>query len=436
MSEKHIQNLIIGFGKAGRALAQQLSRHGEEVLIVERDQAMYGGTCPNVGCLPSKSLILSGLAGRSWEEAINRRRAERELLRKGATGMALNEPLASAITATASFIDAKHVQVGEDVYTADKIFINTGATPVIPDIKGVEYAITSEEALDADTLAKEFVIIGSGYVGLEFAGMYNSFGAHVTVLETYDSFLPREDEDVASEILKDMKGLGIEFRFGVQVSEITEEGVIVNGELLKADKVLIATGRKPNIDDLNLAAAGIEVERGAIKVNDDLKTTAENVWAMGDVRGGGQFYYLSTDDFRIIADQFWGTQGYTRKLSDRVNVPYAVFINPTLARVGLDEKQAKAAGVNYRLFKMAVAPIVKTKIIEDTRGLMKALVDPKTDEILGATLYAPEAHENINLLSLAMKMHTPYKVFRDQIFTHPTFVEGLNDLFAAGNEVK
>ena len=433
---KHYQNLMIGFGKANRFLAKQMSLRGESVAIIERDKKMYGGTCPNVGCLPSKSLILSGLAKRSWEDAIARKRKEREILRTAATSGAVNEGAVEIIDGSAYFLDEKTVAVGDEKFQADRIFINTGATPVIPDIPGVQSSnvITSEEALDLDELPHQFLIIGSGYVGLEFAGMYRNFGAEVTVLEMHDTFLPKEDKDVAAEILKDLEASGITVKLGVKIKNITETGVQTNDTFYPADKILIATGRKANIESLHLDAAGIETSHGVIKVDDKLKTTVKNIWALGDVRGGGQFYYLSTDDFRIIMNQLYADN--TRTLSDRDGIiPYSVFITPPLSRIGLDEKQAKAAGISYRLFKFKVAGIVKTKIIEDNRGMMKALVDPETDELLGATLYAPESHETINLLALAMKMHTTYHVLASQIFTHPTFSEGLNDLFSESNEV-
>ena len=211
--------------------------------------------------------------------------------------------------------------------------------------------------------------------------------------------------------------------------------MLAGGKVFTADKILIAAGRKPNIDELNLPAAGIELQpNGYIKVDDTLKTTNDKVWALGDVRGSGQFYYLSTDDFRIVTSQLFGDGSRRLTSSQRQNVPYNVFITPTLSRVGLDEQLAQAAGRKYRLFKMPAAKIVKANIVQNPRGLLKALVDPKTDQILGATLYHEDSHEIINLVSFAMQTDIKYMQLRDQIFTHPTMGEGLNDLFM--NEVK
>ena len=388
METRHFKNIIIGFGKAGRALAKTLSQHGEEALIIERDQAMYGGTCPNVGCAPSKTLIVAGQKNMNFSEAMATKYKVREILHNGAYHGAADEPLVYVMDGIARFINQETLEVvnGDKIskVIGERIFINTGATPVIPEISGIQESknvITSEGAMELSELPKKLVIIGAGYIGLEFAGMFNKFGSKVTILEPHSTFLPKEDDDISREIFKDLKASGVEIHLGVKVEKITDSEVLAGGQTYSADKILVATGRRPNITDLNLEKAGVELSE-----------------------------------------------------SGRTLVPYSVFISPTLSRIGLDEKQAKKAGVNYRLFKMAAAPIVKSKVVQDTRGILKALVDPKTDEILGATLYHEDSHEVINLVSLAMKMHTPYQILRDQIFTHPTMGEGLNDLFQ--NEVK
>jgi len=436
-----VKNIIIGFGKAGRIIAKTASQKGETAVVIERDQEMYGGTCPNVGCVPSKTLIVAGEHGLDFKEAMARKIDVRGRLHNKTYHNTADEAHVTVLDGIASFVDANTVRVtnngAEELVKAERIFINTGATPVIPAIKGVDSknVITSKEALELTDKPEKLVIIGAGYVGLEFAGMYNNFGTEVTILDPHESFLPNEDLDLSTTIQADLESDGVKIVLGAGIEEIQDNAVVAGGKTYPADKVLLATGRKPNIDELQLEKAGIELaDNGYIKVDDDLKTTASNVWAVGDVRGGGQFYYLSTDDYRIVADQLWG-EG-KRKLSDRKNVPTSVFIKPVLSRIGLDEKSAQAQGIDYRLFKMPAAAIVKSNVAADTKGLLKGLVDPKTDEILGVTLYMEDSHEVINLLTLAMNHHIPYTALREQIFTHPSMGEGLNDLFSAPNEVK
>ena len=446
MEKQTYKNIIIGFGKAGRALAVKLSQEGEESVIIERDRAMDGGTCPNVGCVPSKTLITAGNRNLPFTEAMKLKYATREKMHNGATNGALGQQLVSYLNGVAKFISPDEIEViapdgiltESTRLTGERIFINTGATPVIPGIPGIHDSkniITSEGAMELSELPKNLVIIGAGYIGLEFAGMFNRFGSKVTVLEPYDKFLPREDKDISDEVFKDLTESGITLHLNTPVEKISDNKVLAGGNVFTADKILIATGRKPNIGDLNLSAAGIELQpNGYIKVDDTLKTTNDKVWALGDVRGGGQFYYLSTDDFRIVVSQLFGDGSRKLTSPQRQNVPYSVFITPTLSHVGFNEQMVQAEGKKYRLFKLPAAKIVKANILQDPRGLLKALVDPETDEILGATLYHEDSHEIINLVSLAMQTHVKYMQLRDQIFTHPAMGEGLNDLFA--NEVK
>ena len=233
-----------------------------------------------------------------------------------------------------------------------------------------------------------------------------------------------------------MEDAGIKFELGADIEKITDETTDakvtyqINGKTktINADRILVATGRKPNTENLGLENTAIETtDRGAIKVDDFLRTTVDNVWAIGDVKGGLQFTYISLDDFRIIKDQLFGTGA--RMVSDRKVIPYSVFISPALSQVGLNEKQANKLGKEYKLFKLPVTAIPKAKVAKDNRGLFKALVDPETEKILGATLYGIESYELINMISLAMKAHLSYTVLRDQIYTHPTMSEAFNDLF-------
>lgn len=439
-----IKNIIIGFGKGGKTLAKFLAQKGEEVLVIEKSNKMYGGTCINIACLPSKRLIIEAANGVSYVDAVNGKNEMTAQLREKNYHMLADEKTVTVLDGEAHFIADHEIEVklpnGKKAqYKGDRIFINTGAVPVmlpIPGLKESKYILDSTQAMDEKKMPKNLIIIGVGYIGLEFASMFAKYGSKVTVLDHNKEFLAREDEDISNAVRKDMEDAGIKFELGVDIEKITDEitdakiTYQINGKrkTINADRILVATGRKPNTENLGLENTAIETtDRGAIKVDDFLRTTVDNVWAIGDVKGGLQFTYISLDDFRIIKDQLFGTGA--RMVSDRKVVPYSVFISPALSQVGLNEKQANKLGKEYKLFKLPVTAIPKAKVAKDNRGLFKALVDPETEKILGATLYGIESYELINMISLAMKAHLSYTVLRDQIYTHPTMSEAFNDLF-------
>ena len=439
-----IKNIIIGFGKGGKTLAKFLAQKGEEVLVIEKSNKMYGGTCINIACLPSKRLIIEAANGVSYVDAVNGKNEMTAQLREKNYHMLADEKTVTVLDGKAHFIADHEIEVelpnGKKAqYKGDRIFINTGAVPVmlpIPGLKESKYILDSTQAMDEKKMPKNLTIIGAGYIGLEFASMFAKYGSEVTVLDHNKEFLVREDEDISNAVRKDMEDAGIKFELGADIEKITDEitdatvTYQVNGKrkTINADRILVATGRKPNTENLGLENTAIETtDRGAIKVDDFLRTTVDNVWAMGDVKGGLQFTYISLDDFRIIKDQLFGTGA--RMVSDRKVIPYSVFISPALSQVGLNEKQANKLEKEYKLFKLPVTAIPKAKVAKDNRGLFKALVDQETEKILGATLYGIESYELINMISLAMKAHLSYTVLRDQIYTHPTMSEAFNDLF-------
>ena len=439
-----IKNIIIGFGKGGKTLAKFLAQKGEEVLVIEKSNKMYGGTCINIACLPSKRLIIEAANGISYVDAVNGKNEMTAQLRGKNYHMLADEKTVTVLDGKAHFIADHEIEVelpnGKKAqYKGDRIFINTGAVPVmlpIPGLKESKYILDSTQAMDEKKIPKNLTIIGAGYIGLEFASMFAKYGSKVTVLDHNKEFLVREDEDISNAVKKDMEDAGIKFELGADIEKITDEKTDakityqINGKrkTINADRILVATGRKPNTENLGLENTAIETtDRGAIKVDDFLRTTVDNVWAIGDVKGGLQFTYISLDDFRIIKDQLFGTGA--RMVSDRKVIPYSVFISPALSQVGLNEKQANKLEKEYKLFKLPVTAIPKAKVAKDNRGLFKALVDPETEKILGATLYGIESYELINMISLAMKAHLSYTVLRDQIYTHPTMSEAFNDLF-------
>ena len=453
---KKFDAIIIGFGKGGKTLAGKLAARGDTVAMIERSDRMYGGTCINVGCIPSKSLIKNARfaalsKGSTFEEkaqwykkAIAEKRELTAMLRKKNFDKLNDLPNVIVLTGEARFLSDTQVEVDEggnkQVLEGEKIFINTGSSPVFPPIEGLSgnpCVYTSEGMMELDILPRKLAIIGGGYIGTEFASMYAGFGSKVTVLQDGETYLPREDEDVAQEVRKILENKGVEFRLGAQIHSVsqTAQGVALhmtwNGEenVLEADAVLVATGRQPNTRGLALEAAGVEqTERGAVKTDKFLCTTAPNIWAMGDVAGGLQFTYISLDDFRIVWSQAGEGPLYTA--NDRKNVPNSVFIDPPLSTVGLREKEARAQNRNIRIAKLPAAAVPKAQALKETEGFLKAVVDADTDEILGASLICAESHEVINTVKLAIDSGLKASALHRQVFTHPTMSEALNDLFA------
>lgn len=454
---REFDHIIIGFGKGGKTLAGTLAANGESVALIEKSDKMYGGTCINVACIPSKFLedasrlsdkIGGGFEARRlfYKKTIHEKQELIAKLRNKNYHKVADAANAEVITGTASFIDNHRVNVtfadgSSEELRGGKIFLNTGARPFVPDTKGLKesrFVYLSETLMDMEELPKEMTIIGGGYIGLEFASYYTNFGSNVTVIQHGDVFLPREDEEVAAEALKSLADRGVRVLKNADVQEIRDErdNAVISvktpdgEEEIHADAILVATGRRPNVEGLNLEAAGVELtERGAVKTDEHLKTTADNIWAMGDVVGGLQFTYISLDDFRIVKSQILGDGSRTTK--NRGEVPYTMFIDPPFSRVGMTEKEAVKAGYEIKIGRLAVAAIPKALLMKRAAGMMKVVVDAKTDRILGAHLFNAESQEMINTLKLAVDAGIPYTVLRDNIYTHPTMSEALNDLMAS-----
>ena len=448
---ENIKNLIIGFGKAGKTLAGFLGSRGESVILVEKDKKMYGGTCINVGCIPSKFLSnkatlrkVSNLDNETYyKDAVTAKKELIAKLNKANYDKVAGVSNVKIIDGTASFINANVVEVKTDSEVvqiqAERIFINTGLVPVVPKIEGLnlsERIHTSETIMDMETFPESLAIVGSGYIGLEFTSTYSLFGSRVTVFGDNPKFLPRDDEDIAGLVKAELETQGAVFKLGVKVKKFVEEADGVNlyfenaegkEEVQKFSAVLVATGRRPDTAELALDKAGVSLgEHGEIKVNDRLCTNVPNIYALGDVHGGLQFTYLSLDDFRIIKSVLFNEGKYN--LNERKHIPFNVFVIPSLAKVGMNEMEAKAAGVSYKLAKLPVMAIPKAKILGNQSGLFKVLIDEYTGKILGANLFGVEAHEIINLFTLAMNEGISYESLRDQIYTHPTMAESFNDL--------
>ena len=455
---KKYDAIIIGFGKAGKTLAGFLAGKGQKVALIEKSDKMYGGTCINVGCIPSKSLVnsverlenkdLSIFTERKdyYEKSVDKKEALITALRGKNYEMLASKENIDIYNGKGSFVSNKIVNIeknGENIQIeGEKIFINTGSETIIPNIKGLKESkniLTSKSLMELKELPRKLVIIGAGYIGLEFASTYAGFGSEVVIIDASDGILKREEKEAADRVKKILEAKGVTFYLNSKVEEIFDDkndsSIAIsngNGEIIQfnGDKILVAIGRKANTQGLELEKAGVQVdERGNIIVNEKLETTAPNIWALGDVKGGLQFTYISLDDFRIIRDNVYGNGN--RSLNDRNVVPYTTFLSTPLSRVGLSEKEAIEKGFDIKVGKIEAMAIPKGKIEGKSEGFLKVVVDAKTDKILGATLLCNTSHEMINIIALAMKGNLPYQIIRDMIFTHPTMSESLNDLFGA-----
>ncbi|NIH83812.1 FAD-dependent oxidoreductase [Amycolatopsis granulosa] len=443
--------LVIGFGKGGKTLAATLGRRGRRVAMVEQSDRMYGGTCINIGCVPTKALVHQAEQRRAgddpggwYEQAIRGADSLTTLLRGNNLRMLDTLDTVTVITGRARFADPKTVSVraGDDELrvSADTIVINTGAHPVTGGLPLGGRIMTSTGLLALETLPSRLVIVGGGYVGTEFASMYAQFGSEVTVIDHAPRVLAREDPDVAAAAEEILRGAGITFVNGARVTDArdgTNSAVVTytSGDTtstVEAEAVLVALGRAPATRDLGLSAAGVHTTAGgAIAVDDHLRTSQPHIYAIGDVNGGPQFTYVSLDDHRIVLDQLTGDG--TRSTADRVAVPSTVFMTPPLARVGLTETEARANGHSVRIASKLVAQIAampRARIMSDTRGLIKFVVDATTDHILGAALLCIDAQELVNTVALAMRHGVTATELRDAIYTHPSSTEAFNEVLA------
>jgi pyruvate/2-oxoglutarate dehydrogenase complex dihydrolipoamide dehydrogenase (E3) component len=456
MSIEHVQNLVIGCGVAGKIIAWTLAKQGQKSVVIER--AMIGGSCPNVACLPSKNVIHSAKAVslvhptrglgvmtgtfRVDMGAVARRKRE---MVNGLVELHLANFKASGaelILGEGRFSEPKTVQVtlnSGDMRTlrGERVFLNVGTRAAIPDVPGLAAAapMTHVEALNLERLPEHLVILGGGYVGLEFAQAMRRFGSRVTIVQRGPRLLDREDPDVSDAILELMKDEGIEVLLQTQVQKVTGRSGTgatlqvrsgTTDSTLEASDVLVAAGRTPNTDRLDVAKAGVELDRrGYIRVNEWLQTSAPDVWATGECAGSPQFTHVGEDDCRVVLDNLAGGNRTTR---GRL-IPYCLFTDPELAHVGLTETEARANGVSYRIVRMPMAMVFRARTLSETRGFVKALLGAD-ERILGFTAFGAEASELMAVVQTAMLGNMPYTTLRDAIFTHPTTAEGLIGLFS------
>jgi pyruvate/2-oxoglutarate dehydrogenase complex dihydrolipoamide dehydrogenase (E3) component len=456
MSE-HYSAIIIGSGQAGSPLAKAFGIAGWKTALIER--AYIGGTCVNYGCTPTKTMFNSArvayLARRGADYGVHhgevrvdlrdvrerKQRVVEEFRESGLKGIQKTSNL-DLLTGNAKFIGPHELEVqlkdgGKRTLSAEKIFVNTGGRPAQPQIEGIDDvpALDSTSIMELDELPEHLLVLGGGYIGLEFGQMFRRFGSEVTIVQRIGQLLGREDADVAEAVLKILEEDGINVLLNAEPLRVKNSGkqieLTVRGsddeQTLGGTHLLVAIGRKPNTEDLNLPAAGIATDRqGNVKVNSRLETNVLGVYALGDVKGGPQFTHISYDDFRIIRTNL--LEGGDVTTEGRF-VPYTVFIDPQLGRIGLSETEAK--DLKFRVAKLPMTHVARAIEMSETRGFMKAIVDADTNQILGAAVLGVEGGELMSMFEIAMMGKLPYTVLKDAIFAHPTLAESLNNLFMA-----
>ena len=448
--------LVLGGGQGGQFLAWHMAKSGHRTAVVERE--LIGGSCPNTNCLPSKNEIWSakvadlvhhadrfGMVTGSVATDMKKVLARKRAMVDGLIAMHVDIYKASGaelIMGTGRFTAPKTIEVnlndgGTRVLTGDRVIINLGTHATIPDIPGLAAAkpLTNIEMLELDRLPDHLVVIGGGYVGLELAQAYRRFGSRISIIEAGPQIAGREDPDVAAALEEMLRDEGIAVHLGAKLLDVhgrSGEAVglrmhtPVGDQTIEGSDILVAAGRTPNTHGIGLDRAGVALDgRGYVVVNDRLETSAPDVWALGECAGSPQFTHVSHDDFRIIRDNLAGGNRTTR---DRL-VPYCMFTDPPLARVGLSEAEAQRRGIAVRVAKLPIVAVLRSRTISETRGFMKALVEADGDRILGFTMIGAEAGEVMAVVQTAMLAGMPYTGLRDAIIAHPTMAEGLGVLF-------
>ncbi len=455
--------IIIGSGQAGKPLATELAHAGWKTALIEREHV--GGTCINVGCTPTKTMVASArvayLARRAGDygvrvpsvsvdmEAVRaRKRVIVERFRNYSTDKLQHTENLALLFGAASFVNSATVDVklndgGTRRLSAPKIVINSGGRPLVPPISGLESVpyLDSTSVMELAELPRHLLVIGGGYIGLEFGQMYRRFGSQVTIVQRGPRLVEREDPDISDAVRKILEedGIRVDTDSAVQRIERIERDdaadITVHYECdgcarsVTGSHLLVAIGRRPNTESLDLPAAGVAVDKsGFIVVDSTLQTTAPGIHALGDVKGGPAFTHISYDDYRIVRDRW--LRNLDARLGDRL-VPNTTFIDPQLAQVGLNETEARKRGLDIRVAKMEMNGIARALETDESRGLVKVIIDAKTDQILGCTVLGIEGGEIMSMLQIAMMGKLPYTALKEAIFAHPTLAEGLNNVFLA-----
>jgi len=439
--------IIIGSGQAGNPLSYRLADMGWQVALIE--MANLGGTCINTGCTPTKTMVHRaqithyarnasrwGVRAENVTADLSTIVAQKNKVVAGFRGGIQKKiglhPNVRLYQGHAQFTGAHQVRVGETLLESDKILINTGGRPAIPDIAGLDPVgvLTNESIMELTELPEHLVVLGGGYIGLEFGQMFRRFGSRVTILHNQGQIVPREDSEVAAELQKILEGEGVKFHLNANATRVEHSKGRVQVSFASAQgptaiagtHLLCAVGRRPNTNDLGLAQAGIETDKsGFIRVNSRLETNVPGIWALGDVKGGPAFTHISYNDFQIIDANL--TQGKNISTENRI-VPYCVFTDPQLGCVGMTEKEARAAGRKLKIGKIPMSFVARAIERDETAGLMKVIVDATNDRILGAAILGSEGGELVHVLYTLMLGNLPYTILKGAVFIHPTLAEG------------
>ena len=451
--------IVIGSGQAGTPLSTALAGAGMRTVLVERKHV--GGTCVNEGCTPTKTMVASGrvayLARRAADYGVHtgpiridlakvreRKRNIVDSFRNGSQARIQKTANLELVFGEARFSSPKTLMVrsqdgAQRSISARYIFINAGTRASQPTLSGLSNVpfLNNASLMELDVVPDHLLILGGGYIGLEFGQLFRRFGSRVTIVQSAGQLLTREDPDIAEEVTKILRQDGIEILLNARATHVEKSGEGIRLEVhsggssttLAGSHLLVAIGRAPNSDNLNLAAGGVTTDdHGFIVVNERLETSAEGIYALGDIKGGPAFTHISYDDFRIIRANLIDKKAASTKGRQ---VPYTVFIDPQLGRVGLSEGEARAQGLKIRVARMPMTHVARALEVDETRGFMKAIVDANTSQILGAAVLGIEGGEIMSALEIAMMGQLPYTALRDGIFAHPTLAESLNNLFTA-----
>ena len=448
--------IVIGAGQAAKPLSYALADLGWKVAFIER--AELGGTCVNTGCTPTKTMVASAQVAHYARDAArwgvrannvsvdlpavvarknNIVQSARDSIQKGID----QRPNIRLVRGHARFVAPHQIQVGTETFESAKIFIDTGTRPRIPKIPGIDFApfLTNASVMELLQVPKHLIILGGGYIGLEFGQMFRRFGSEVTIVHTGQRLMPAEDEDIVKELQKTLEGEGISFQLSSRTTRIENRAGEILLEMdtprgqqaLSGSHLLVATGRTPNTDDLGLDKAGIVTdERGYIKTDGRMETGVPGVWALGDVKGGPAFTHISYNDFQIVYANL--IEGQNQTIENRY-LPYALFTDPQLGRVGLTEQQARASGKKFKMGVYPMSSVARAKEKGETAGLMKIIVDAATDRILGAAILSSEGGEIVQILGAMILAKAPYTVLKGAVYIHPTLAEGF---FGLMNSVK